>query len=100
MNILKMLYKKIEIGDEMSVYILQTGDYHRNRNVLVTTDVKTVAKEYVKLINEGAFGSSHDNPYIEIWNEGDREHPTANFHKNENNEKRLVKFLSKLSRKI
>lgn len=83
----------------MAIYILQTGDYERNRNILVTTDVKIVANKYVQLINNGAFGSL-DNPYIEIWNEGDENYPTAHFHENMKNEQQLIKYLSKLAKGI
>jgi hypothetical protein len=83
----------------MTTYILQTGDYERNRNILVTTDVKLVANKYIKLINKGAFGSL-DNPYIEIWNEGDENYPTAHFHENTNDEQRLIKYLTKLAKEI
>lgn len=81
----------------MTTYILQKGEYRRNRNVLVTQNVKKVAKKYSELIKEGAFGSL-DNPYIEIWNENDEEYPTASFHENTDNEKQLTKYLSKLAK--
>lgn len=83
-----------------TTYILQTGDYHRTRNILVTQDVKKVAKKYVELVKEGAFGSAMDNPYIEIWNKDDVDYATAYFHENTKNEKQLVKYLSKLGRRI
>lgn len=84
----------------MTTYILQKGDYHRNRNILVTSDVKKFAKKYVDMIQKGAFGDACDNPYIEIWNEADEDYPTASSHEKEKNESRLIKYLSKLVREI
>lgn len=66
---------------------------------MVTNNVKKAAKKYVEFIENGDWGTL-DHPYIEIWNENDEDYPTANFHQNTKNEKQLVKYLSKLARKI
>lgn len=79
------------------IYILSQGDYERNKNVLVTTNVKQVVNKYVNLIKNGGYGSPFDNPYIEIWeNTSNQEMPIAYFHEDNDNEQQLVKYLSKL----
>lgn len=83
----------------MSVYILQKGEYHHNRNILVTSDVKKVASHYVRMVNEG-MNSTLDKPFIEIWNEGDEDYPTAGFDEQIKDEKQLVKYLTKLANRI
>ena len=83
----------------MSTYILQKGEYHHNRNILVTSDVKKVASYYVRMINEG-MNSTLDKPFIEIWNENDEDYPTAGFDEQIKDEQQLVKYLSKLANRI
>lgn len=81
--------------------MLSQGDYERNRNILVTTDVKQVAKKYVEIINAGEYGSTFDNPYIEIWKDGyEEEYHYKEFHENSSNEKQIIKYLSKLGEEI
>ncbi|MGG3890289.1 hypothetical protein [Metabacillus fastidiosus] len=85
---------KTKNKQQSTIYILIQGDYHRSRNTCVTTNVKEVSKRYVDVIKSGGFGSSSDNPYIEIWVDSVL---VTDFHENEDNERRLVKYLSKLS---
>lgn len=84
----------------MSIYILQQGQYHRTRNVLVTPDVKKVASHYVRMIEEGMYGCPIDTPFIQIWNEDDEDYPTAGFDEQIENEQQLVKYLTKLANRI
>lgn len=83
------------------IYILSQGDYERNCIMLVTTDVKQVAKKYVEIINLGQYGSSFDNPYIEIWKDGcGVKYHYKEFHENNKNEKQIIKRLSKIGREL
>jgi hypothetical protein len=81
----------------MTIYILQKGDYERTRNIMVTTDVKEVAKKYTDLIKDGAYGDLYHNPYIQIWNKTEEDYPET-FHENIKNEQKLIKYLSKLAK--
>lgn len=84
----------------MSMYVLQTGEYSRRTNYLVTGDVKLAAETYTSMIEQEALGDPYDSPLIEIWNEDDRKFPTASFQENTKNTRQLIKYLSKLSRQI
>jgi hypothetical protein len=84
---------------KLTIYVLQKGDYERTRNIMVTTDVKEVAKKYVEMIEKGAYGDFFENPYIQIWTKTEEDYPEA-FHENIKNEQKLIKYLSKLAKGI
>lgn len=82
-----------------SIYVLQEGAYSRCRNRLVTTDVKEVATAYIKSIEEGISSGFSNSPSIEIWNaKCNADGYPMEFHDVERNEKRLIKYLSKLAK--
>lgn len=82
-----------------TIYIFQEGEYHRCRNMMATTSVKEVASAYVKSVEEGIASGRSNSPFIEIWNtESNKNSSPKQFNDFERNEKRLVKYLSKLAR--
>ena len=82
-----------------TIYVLQEGEYHRCRNIMVTTNVKDIASAYVKSVEEGISSGHSNSPFIEIWNaETNKDGYPVQFGDFERNEQRLVKCLSKLAR--
>jgi hypothetical protein len=84
----------------MAIFVLISGDYNYRRNLLATSNVKLIAKEYVNIINDGGYGDLYAHPYVEIRVADVVEKYPVTFSENSNNERRLVKYLSKLAWKI
>jgi hypothetical protein len=79
----------------MAIFVLISGDYNYRRNLLATSNVKLVAKEYVNIINEGGYGDLYTHPYVEIRVADAMERYPVTFSEKTNDERRLVKYLSK-----
>ncbi|AMS01186.1 hypothetical protein AR9_g102 [Bacillus phage AR9] len=78
---------------EKPILVLLEGEYHRRKNILVTTDVRKVAREYVILLLEDDW---INYPHVEIWRDGQE---IKYFDEKITNEKKLVKILSKYAYK-
>lgn len=79
----------------MITYVLTKGEYERYRIVLVSTDVKLVAKEYAKLTNTKNFTPAFDSPTVQVWNDNKQ---IAEFWELSKSESKITKILSKLGR--
>lgn len=84
----------------MPIFVLTTGDYQYQTNIMATADVKKIAKKYVEIIKEGGFGDYSKHPYVQIWVTDEADDFPETFSENTANEKRLVKFLSKRAREL
>ena len=74
---------------EKPILVLLEGEYHRRKNILVTTDVRKVAREYINLLLEDDW---INYPHVEIWKNGEE---IKYFDERIKDEKKLVKILSK-----
>ena len=84
----------------MPIFVLTTGDYQYQTNIMATADVKKIAKKYVEIIQEGGYGNYSKHPYVQIWVNDEADEYPETFSENTTNEKRLVKFLSKRAREL
>lgn len=75
---------------EETIYVLQVGEYHRTRNIRVTSDVKIIAKEYVQNIEP-----EYNSPNVEVWKNGK---VVGHFHEIEKVESKVKKGLTKIAR--
>jgi len=77
---------------EITTYILSVGEYSRRRIILVSHDVKKVAKIYVDHLYP-----SYESPNIEVWK---HEKWLGDFFEIEQDASKVWKKLSKMSMKI
>lgn len=80
--------KQTSYQDEV-IYVLQTGEYHRTRNIKVTSDVKAIAKEYVSQVTP-----EFNSPNVEVWKNGE---VVGSFYEVEKNESKVKKALTKIA---
>lgn len=81
----------------MAIFLLTAGDYNYAKNLMVTTDVRVVAKAYANIVRDGGYGFMYSKPYIEIRIDGEMEEYPTVFAEKIKQEQRLVKYLSKLA---
>jgi hypothetical protein len=71
-----------------AIYILSIGEYHHRKIIMVSEDVKLIAKLYVKYIQP-----EYEHPFVEVW-KGNQ--CIGYFHDYEKHESKVKKALSKL----
>lgn len=83
--------KQTAVQSEIT-YVLQTGEYHRTRNIKVTGDSKIISKLYVENIIP-----EYNSPNIEVWKDGEC---IGVFHEVEKVESKVKKAITKIAMEI